>query len=95
MPESLVFQINYEIIQEFTCNGIGKYIAVEFFGKSIYMLYNCVIDRCIVFRLASASLFKYFPGEGGEVYTFYRFRLPEVIDVVLYWLGLKDRIRNR
>lgn len=58
------------------------------------MLYYGVIDRCIVFRLASASLFKYFPGEGGEVYTFYRFRLSEVIDVVLSWLGLKDRIRN-
>lgn len=55
------------------------------------MLYYGIIDRCIVFRLASASLFKYFPGESGEVYTFYRFRLSEVVDVVLSWLGLKDR----
>ena len=91
MPESLVFQINYEIIQEFTCNGIGKYIAVEFFGKSIYMLNYCIIDRRIVFRLTPASLFKNFLCESGEVYTFKRFRLAEVVNVVLPRLASLDR----
>jgi len=90
----LVFEVNNEIIQEFRCNGIGIDVAIKFLGEFVDVLDNGVIDRCIVFRLASASLFKYFPRERGEVYTFYRFILPEVVDVVLSWLGLKDRIRN-
>lgn len=91
MSESLIFQINYEIIQKFTCNRIGEYIAIKFFGKSIYMLNYCIIDRRIVFRLTSASLFKNFLCESGEVYTFKRFRLAEVVNVVLPRLAGLDR----
>ena len=38
-------------------------ITVKFNGESFYILDNRIIDRCIVFRLASASLFKYFTGK--------------------------------
>nr|WP_306562925.1 hypothetical protein [Bacteroides intestinalis] len=42
-------------------------------------------------RLASASLFKNFPGEGSEVDSFKWFRLAEVVNVVLAYLNGRDR----
>jgi hypothetical protein len=55
------------------------------------MLHNGIIDYCIVCRLASGSLFKYFAHETGEVDSFYRLRLPEVVNIVLTYLDGRDR----
>lgn len=54
------------------------------------MLDDGIINRCVVFRPSSASLFKYFLGEIREVNSFDWLRLPEVVDIILSWLGLKD-----
>lgn len=55
------------------------------------MLDDGIIDGRIVFRLTSASLFKNFPDEVGEEYSFNRLLLAEVVNVVLpRWAG-RDR----
>lgn len=56
------------------------------------MFYDSIIDGCIVFRLASASLFKNVPDEVCEVYSFNGLRLPEVVNVVLTYLDSRDRL---
>lgn len=56
------------------------------------MFYDSIIDGCIVFRLASAALFKNIPDEVSEVYSFNRLRLPEVVNVVLAYLDGRDRL---
>ncbi|EOA57305.1 hypothetical protein HMPREF1214_02819 [Bacteroides sp. HPS0048] len=63
MPESLVFKVDDEVIKKFSRYRISEYITVKFFRESLYMLYYRIIYGCIVFRLASASLFKYFTDE--------------------------------
>ena len=66
----MVFQVDYKIIQKLSTYRVGIDITVKFFGESIYMLYESIVDRRIVFRLASASLFKYFTGKVGKEDTF-------------------------
>lgn len=56
------------------------------------MFYDSIIDGRIVFRLASGSLFKYFPDEVCEVYSFNGLRLPEAVNVVLTYLDSRDRL---
>ncbi len=56
------------------------------------MFYDSIIDGRIVFRLASGSLFKYFPDEVGEKDSFNGLRLPEVVNVVLTYLDGRDRL---
>lgn len=56
------------------------------------MFYDSTIDGRIVFRLASGSLFKYFPDEVCEVYSFNGLRLPEAVNVVLTYLDSRDRL---
>lgn len=58
------------------------------------MLDYSVIDGWILCRLASGFLFDYLTEEVRKINAFERFALPEMIDVVLSWLGLKDRIGN-
>lgn len=88
MPQILVLQINYEIIQKFLSNRIGENVAIVQLGKLVDMLHNGIIDYCIVCRLASGSLFKYFSHETGEVNSFKWLLLAEVVNVVLSrWAG--------
>lgn len=63
MPDPLIFQICDEIIQEFNRYRIGKDITIKLFQKVIYMLDDCIINSCIVCRLASGALFKNFLGK--------------------------------
>lgn len=56
------------------------------------MLDDSIIDGRIMFRLASASLFKYLPDKICEINAFYRLRLPEVVDVVLSRCAGRDRL---
>ena len=58
------------------------------------MLDDGIVASGVLCRLASGFLFNYFPKKVCEVDSFKRFALPEVIDIVLSWLCLKDRIRN-
>lgn len=51
-----------------------------------------IIDGRIMFRLAPASLFKNFPDEVGEEYSFNRLLLAEVVNVVLAYLDGQDRL---
>lgn len=57
------------------------------------MLDYSVIDSWILCRLASGFLFDYLTEKIRKINAFERFALPEMIDVVLFWLGLKDRVR--
>lgn len=91
MPQILVLQINYEIIQKFLSNRIGENVAIVQLRELVDMLHNGIIDYCIVCRLASGSLFKYFAHETGEVDSFKWLLLAEVVNVVLSrWAG-RDR----
>lgn len=55
------------------------------------MLYYCIINGGVLCRLASGFLFDYLTDKVREINAFERFALPEMIDVVLSWLGRKDR----
>mgnify|MGYP000441776771 CR=1 FL=1 len=55
------------------------------------MLYYRIIDCCIVFRLAPASLYKCFLYEVREVDSFERFFLPETVNIILSRFGGRDR----
>ena len=88
MPQILVLQINYEIIQKFLSNRISENVAIVQLGKLVDMLHDCIIDYRIVCRLASGSLFKYFAHETGEINSFKWLLLAEVVNVVLSrWAG--------
>ena len=52
----------------------------------------CIVDGCIVFRLASASLFKNVPDEVGEEYSYEGLLLTEVVNVVLSRCAGRDRL---
>lgn len=52
---------------------------------------DSIINGGILCRLASGFLFDYLTNKVREINAFERFALPEMIDVVLSWLGLKDR----
>lgn len=56
------------------------------------MFYDRIINGCIVFRLASASLFKNIPDEVGEEYSLKGLLLPEVVYVVLSRCAGRDRL---
>ena len=92
MPKSLVFEIDYKIIKELCCHRIGEYVTIKFFREVIYMPDYCIVDGCIVFRLASASLFKNVPDEVGEEYSFEGLLLTEVVNVVLSRCAGRDRL---
>lgn len=70
MPESLLFKIDNEIIEKFSRHRVGEDVAIKLFGEIINVFDNGIINGCIVFRLSPASLFKNFPDEVAEVYTF-------------------------
>lgn len=92
MSQVLILQVDNEIIQEFSGHRIGKDVTIKLFRKVVYVLNDCIINSCIVCRLASGSLFKYFAHETGEINAFERFALLEMIDVVLPRLaGLDQR----
>lgn len=92
MSQVLVLQVDYEIVQKLGSYRVGEDITIILIGESVYVLNYCIINCCIVFRLASASLFQHFPNEVGEVYTFKRLLLPEVVNVVLAYLDGPDRL---
>jgi hypothetical protein len=90
MPQVLVLQVDYEVVQELSGHRIGEDVTVIFFREVVYVLNDCIINGGILCRLASASLFKHFPGEGSEVDSFKWFRLAEVVNVVLAYLDGRD-----
>ena len=88
MPQILVLQVDNEIIQKLLSNRIGENVAIVQLRELVNMLHNGIIDYCIVCRLASGSLFKYFAHETGEVDSFKWILLAEVVNVVLSrWAG--------
>lgn len=52
---------------------------------------DSIINGGILCRLASGFLLDYLTDKVREIDAFERFALSEVIDVVLSWLGRKDR----
>ena len=93
MHQVLIFQIDNEIVKELCSYRIGENVTVEFFRKAFDMLYDCIVNGCVVFRLAPGSLFKYFPDEVSEEYSFKWLLLLEVVNVVLAYLDGRDRLR--
>ncbi len=51
-----------------------------------------IVDCGIMFRLAPGSLFKYFPDEVSEEYSFKWLLLTEVINIVLSRMAGRDRL---
>lgn len=62
-------------------------------GKAVDVPDDSIINSGILCRLASGFLFDYLTNKVREINAFERFALPEMIDIVLSWLGLKDRKR--
>ena len=91
MSQVLIFQVDYEIVQELSGHRIGEDVTVIFFREVVYVLDDCIINGGILCRLASGFLFDYLTDEVRKIDAFEWFALPEVIDVVLSWLGRKDR----
>ena len=83
MPQVLVLQVDYEIVQELSGHRIGEDVTVIFFREVVYVLNDCIINGGILCRLASGFLFDYLTDKVREVNAFERFALPKVIDVVL------------
>lgn len=92
MHQALIFQVDNKIVKELCCYRIGEYVAIKFFRKAFYVFDYSIVDSCVVFRLTSGSLFKYFPDEVGEEYSFKWLLLPEVVNVVLFRLAGRDRL---
>ncbi len=90
MSQVLILQIDYEIIQKFGSHRIGEDITIKLFRKSVYVLNNSIIYCGVMCRLSSGSLFKYFACKTCKVYTFKRFLLTKVINIVLAYLDGRD-----
>lgn len=91
MSQVLIFQVDYEIVQELSGHRIGEDVTIKLFRKSIYVLNNSIIYCGVMCRLSSGSLFKYFACKTCKVNSFKRFFLPEVVNIVLSRLAGLDR----
>ena len=92
MHQSLIFQVDNKIVKEFCCYRIGEYVTIKFFRKAFDVFDYSIVDCGIMFRLAPGSLFKYFPDEVSEEYSFKWLLLTEVINIVLSRMAARDRL---